>query len=211
MISKNFKRIAFGTALALTTAFSAPAMAGLSEKYQDVTREQAMAACPKSELAKVPQNMVAPGVLELDFTKNSDTPEVCVAAFVKSQSSRYQVILAERQEEPWRTETLAAAVEIKAQTGQPVFVAYYKDVDPDDQRATTSFWAWGHKRDSYRLEDTYGIDEDMVAFHDSKNDMVSRGLGVQGFKDKLEQSLREKKEQLKLSAREDAVPVLAAK
>ncbi|MBL4589725.1 MAG: hypothetical protein JKY11_06585 [Alphaproteobacteria bacterium] len=37
MISKNFKRIALGTALALTTAFSTPAMAGKDFVKQDLS------------------------------------------------------------------------------------------------------------------------------------------------------------------------------
>ena len=183
MIKNQFLKV--GLLAAAAMSFSMSANAGLYEKYQDMSMEQAMEACPKSQLAQAPKKKVD-GVMTVDFTNQ---PEACVVAFAKTLSNRRQVILAERQEEPWRTETLSAAKEIQDQTKKPVLVAYYKDVDPDDKVATTSFWSWGREVDNYELQDTHGIFTDLLVAKNSKDKMVERGVAVQAYKDQADRNL----------------------
>ncbi|MGB1077490.1 MAG: hypothetical protein ACPG05_04215, partial [Bdellovibrionales bacterium] len=99
MIKNKFLKV--GLYAALVASFSATANAGLYEKYQNVSLEETMQACPTAQFKQaVPSRQN--GVRVVDFTEQ---PEVCAARFAKSVSNKYQVIVAERQEEPWRTET----------------------------------------------------------------------------------------------------------
>ena len=118
----------------LVASFVSSANASFYEKYKEMSTEEAIAACPKEKLTKVPKRKMD-GILEVDFTNQS---EICLAAFMKTQSSRYLVVLSERQEVPWRSATLDSARAINVQSRQTIFEFVQKQTLPCTSKITAS-------------------------------------------------------------------------
>lgn len=135
MISKKFQTLALGATLALTTAFSTPALAGNNN-----------AVCSPADKAKITISKDS-GVKIVDFTKSSTA---CLEKYASKVSHTQLLLVADGDYKAWRDVNIEAAKQLR-QEGKPTNVFFTGETDGKDNTADTIIWANGVKRDSSPL------------------------------------------------------------
>jgi len=130
MISKKFGTYAIGAVMALSTAFSAPAMAGNT------------AECTKADKAKITIAKDS-GVRIVDFTKSSTA---CLEKYASKVSGAELLLVADGDFKAWKDINIDVAKKLRSE-GIPTNVFFTGATDGDDTTAMTVAWGNGVERE----------------------------------------------------------------
>jgi hypothetical protein len=177
MLTNFFKKVVLTGALVMAAT---PAFGGsFYDQYLTFDRDAVKSQCTDEQFKAIPHGKVN-GILASDLTNQSDA---CVTRVLDNMSNSSQIMFVESGNTSLRQQSLTAAQQLQERTGHDVLIALYKDVDAKDNMQRVSFWADGHERGAYEIQEKFGINSIVLTANNAIPDMVEVGESVQSAKD----------------------------